>query len=257
MNKMILKVALLAWVAIAVNAHAIGVPGQGTWETTLQGRDLNADGSVDAFFDTTLNITWLRDANVNQQPLNWTAANTWATGLVVGTHGGWRLPTMLDTFQPPISAADGCNFSFGGGTDCGYNVQTKSGSTVYGEMAHLYYVTLGNKSYCPPGDATCAGAPQAGYGLTNTGGFQDMQLDDYWSGLEYAPDTTRAWYFVPRYGSQLQGGKGSGLYAMAVHDGDIGAAVVPEPTALAMMIAGVCAVGLSLHRRKAAPLDHA
>lgn len=62
MKKIILKVAMLACAAIAGNAHAVGVAGQGTWETTLQVRDLNGDGGVDAYFDTTLNITWLRDA---------------------------------------------------------------------------------------------------------------------------------------------------------------------------------------------------
>jgi hypothetical protein len=263
MKKIILKVALLACAAIAGNVHAIGVSGQGTWETTLQGRDLNGDGSADAFFDTTLNITWLRDANLNRQPLNWNSAVAWASDLDVRGHsaagpgvwlgpGGWRLPTMIDTFTPPVSGPDGCNFSFAGGTDCGYNVQTKSGTTVYSEMAHLFYVTLGNKSFCPSGNQTCSPALQAGYGLTNTGGFQNMQLDDYWSGLEYAPDTYRAWYFVPRYGSQLQGGKLSGLYAMAVHDGDIGAAVVPEPKTYALMLAGLAVVSAAARRRKAA-----
>jgi hypothetical protein len=42
------------------------VPGQGTWQTTLQARDLDGDGQIDAFYDTVLNITWLRDANANR-----------------------------------------------------------------------------------------------------------------------------------------------------------------------------------------------
>jgi hypothetical protein len=45
-------------------ALAAGVPGQGTWETTLQSRDINHDGTVDAFCDTVLNVTWLANANV-------------------------------------------------------------------------------------------------------------------------------------------------------------------------------------------------
>lgn len=56
------SVAMLA----AGAAQALGVPGQGTWETTLQPRDLdgNAANGPEAFYDTVLDITWLRDANV-------------------------------------------------------------------------------------------------------------------------------------------------------------------------------------------------
>lgn len=267
MNKMILKVALLTCAAVVGNAHAIGVPGQGTWETTLQDRDLNGDGSADAFFDTTLNITWLRDAG---HPLgNWYSAVAWAADLDVRGRsaagpgvwlgpGGWRLPTMIDTFTPPVSGPDGCNMSFAGGTDCGFNVQTKSGDTVFSEMAHLYYVTLGNKAYCPPGNLTCSPAPQQGWGLTNTGNFQNMQPSDYWLGLELVTEATRAWHFGLQQGFQDSGGysKQSGNYAMAVHDGDIGVAVVPEPETYALMLAGLAMLGATA-RRKAAPLDHA
>ena len=45
---------------LAGAAQAAGVPGQGTWETTLQARDLNGDSVTDTFYDTALNITWLR-----------------------------------------------------------------------------------------------------------------------------------------------------------------------------------------------------
>ena len=45
----------------------IVVPGQGTWETTLQARNLDGDTTTDAFYDTALSITWLRNANVNSQ----------------------------------------------------------------------------------------------------------------------------------------------------------------------------------------------
>jgi len=245
-NPVVRALVFAAHVLLPAIACGASVPGQGTWETTLQPRDLDSNGTADAYYDTALNITWLRDANVSGQPLSWTAAIAWASALVVGNYGGWRLPTMVDTFVAPVNGSDGCNFSFSGGTDCGYNVQTKSGGAVYSEMAHLFYATLGNKSYCPPGDATCAGAPQVGWGLTNTANFSNMQLDDYWSGLEYAIDANRAWYFVPRFGSQLQGGKGSGLYAMAVHSGDVGAPI-PEPGIWVMLLAGLS--GLAVARR--------
>jgi hypothetical protein len=70
---------------------------------------------------------------------------------------GWGLPTMTDIGN------DGCNFSYSGDTDCAYNVQTGTS-----EMANMFYNTLGNLAYWPPGDASCAGGPQSGWGLTNT-----------------------------------------------------------------------------------------
>jgi hypothetical protein len=129
-------------------AQAAPVSGQGTWETTLQARDLDGDGVTDAFYDTELNVTWLRNANANRV-MDWNGANTWASNLVVGSYSDWRLPTIVDTGAP------GCDYSNAGGTDCGFNVQTKSGSTVYSELAHLYYTTLGNKANCAPGVVTC------------------------------------------------------------------------------------------------------
>ena len=55
---------LLAAALAAVSAaHAVPVPGQGTWETTLQARDIDGDGTVDAWYDTALDLTWLADAN--------------------------------------------------------------------------------------------------------------------------------------------------------------------------------------------------
>jgi hypothetical protein len=124
--------------AVAGAAGAAGVPGQGTRETALQPRDLDADTITDAFYDTELNITGLRNANANGL-MNWDAANTWAVTLVVGAYSDWRLPTIVDTGAP------GCNESSAGGTDCGYNEQTRTGATVCSEMAHLHHAALGQQ----------------------------------------------------------------------------------------------------------------
>ena len=56
----------LAVVAAAVTlAHAAPRPGQGSWQDTLQARDLdgNFGNGAEAYFDTALNITWLADVN--------------------------------------------------------------------------------------------------------------------------------------------------------------------------------------------------
>ena len=71
-------------------AQAAGVSGQGTWETTLQARDINHDGTVDAYYDSELHITWLTDAN-------------FTVGKVLAVH----LPTMEFSFNEVLRVA-GC-----------------------------------------------------------------------------------------------------------------------------------------------------
>lgn len=49
---------------VALDVHGAAVPGQGTWKSTLKARDLDGDSSTgEAYYDTTLDITWLADAN--------------------------------------------------------------------------------------------------------------------------------------------------------------------------------------------------
>lgn len=243
----VLGAAGAAATLIAGASHAAGIPGQGTWETTLLGRDINgnavagADASAVFLYDTVLDLTWLRNTNVNGQ-MDWTTANDWANNLVFGGHNDWRLPTMLDTGLP------GCDFSYSGGTDCGFNVQTKSGATVYSELAHLWYVSLGNKSYFSPGTGD---NPVPGWGLTNTGAFQGLELYGFWTGVEYPkhpaiPDS--AWAFDAYDGGQTGDGKNFGHFAIAVRPGDV--AAVPEPETYALMLAGLAAVALARRRQR-------
>ena len=242
----------LRWAATALSvvvlgastlAQAAAVSGQGTWETTLQGRDL--DGNVttfEAYYDTALNITWLADANYAQTSgydadglMDWSTANAWAAGLNPYGSGvtGWRLPTVTDT------GASGCDFAYTG-TDCGYNVNTATG-----EMAHMFYTTLGNKAYYD----TSGVGPQAGWGLTNTGLFSNVQSSSYWSGTEYAPDTSIAWHFAFNDGSQDPVSKVVGAYAWAVRPGDV--AAVPVPAAAWLFGSGLLGLlGVARARRR-------
>lgn len=256
--------AMCGWVGAAAlllagAAQAVGVSGQGTWETTLKGRDgfgkPVAASSAEAVFlyDTTLDVTWLRDANYVKTSghdadglLDWDAANAWASTLTVGSFGGWRLPRMIDT------AAPGCETTQSGGTDCGYNVQTKSGNltkyevgqTVYSEMAHLFYVTLGNKGYYAPGTGV---GPQPGWGLTNTASFENLLSGSYsWSSLESAlhPREARAFFYAGGYQGDLP--KWHRFYAVAVRPGDV--AAVPEPQTWALLLLGLGAVMVARRR---------
>jgi hypothetical protein len=246
-----LKTAALLGAVGAVSllgaAQAAGVPDQGIWTRSLQARELdgNLANGPEAFYDTTLDITWLANASQNGS-MSWDAATTWASNLSVAGVTGWRLPTVIDT------GAAGCQWSHAGGTDCGYNVQTKSGlptkyqagQTVYSEMAHLFYVTLGNNASYAPG----TGEPQDDWGLTNTGGFENLQSFGYWSGTTYAPDSIFAWSFYSLDGYQNGIGRHLNLYALAVRPGDV-AVAVPEPQTWALTLLGLTGVLLARRRR--------
>lgn len=239
-----------AWLASGV-AYGAVVSGQGTWETTLQARDLyGSRTTAEAYYDTVLGVTWLRDANYaigsgydedGAGTITWNNALAWADSLSFKvkniTYNNWRLPRVVDT------GTTGCNFSSTGGTDCGFDVQTVGqDDTIYSELAHLFYVTLGNehRSYIFPSNPPYV--PQSIGGLTNIGPFTNVQSGDgnhiYWSSLEYDtvnPEETAfspgyyAWAFDMAGGYQGDWVKDVPGYAWAVHDGDIGRSVVPLP----------------------------
>ena len=89
---------------------------------------------------------------------------------------------------------------------------------------------MGNKSRCPP-NSDCS-VEQPGWGLTNTGDFQNVHAPFYWFGLENAANPTEAWLFVTNDGGQGpgdkthpggldNGGKPFPSYALAVRPGDV------------------------------------
>lgn len=231
-----LSVVVLGATALA---HAASVSGQGTWETTLQSRDLDGNlSTAEAYYDTALNITWL--ANGNASDMNWTDANTWAANLNINGYTGWRLPMIIDTGLP------GCDYAYSG-TDCGYNVDTSTS-----EIVHMWYITLGNKAYYD----TTGNPNQSGWGLTNTGPFTHiinvaLLHPNYWTATEYAPDTSRAWYFGVQLGNQEWDGKSAPHWVWAVHSGDVGAAVATVPVPAAVWLFGSGLLGLiGVARRK-------
>ena len=254
-----------AVLSVAVCAQAAPVLGQGTWETTLKARDINGnplasllDPNAVFFYDTVLDLTWLGNWNAgagssfddgtftNDGRMTWTSAKNWAAALNVGGFSGWSLPGVLDT------GSAGCNFSYAGGTDCGYNVYSGELQRRGSPLAHMFYDTLGNLAYCPPGNTTCpgTGVPQTGWGLTNTGPFSNMQSFIYWSGTAYAPfPAVDAWKFETYGGFQDFTFQYFAFYAVAVRPRDVFAGSVPEPGGLALLLAGLGAVAVARRRR--------
>ena len=145
-------------------AQAAAVSGQGTWETTPQGRDLDGDAATfEAYYDTELKITWLADAGYAKTSgydadgyLNWDAAKTWAAQLNINGVTGWRLPDIK-----PVDTS----YSLDGRTGYAYNI-----TSTQSELAHLYHVTLGNKSYV---DAFDNNQPPI-FGLRSSGPFSNV-----------------------------------------------------------------------------------
>lgn len=237
----------------SVSVNAIGISGQGTWENTLQGRDLDGNlATFEAYYDTSLNVTWLADMNYAQTSgydsdglMNWSTARTWAASLNFNGITGWRLPTTVDSHNDGATYTDVYL-----GADYGYNV------TIPSEMSSMFYDTLGDRAYC----TTAGKCPQAGWGLTNTGPFSNVPRYQvgiyglgYWSATEYVVSGSgRAWNFYFSSGLQSFYGESGGLYAWAVHTGDVGVAVqsaIPIPASAWLFSSGLLGL-LGLITRK-------
>ncbi len=235
MNKYLVSAALLA----------AGMELAGTASATLIVRP---GGMV---YDTDRNITWLSDANYAATQyaqsggtlgdadglMNWTAAATWARNLAYGGYDDGRLPTTTDTGAPGAQ----CTYN---GTDCGFNVNPGTS-----ELAHLFFVELGNLSTYDTFGTFRGGSSGVNWGVVNTGPFTNLQslsYRTYWSGTEYALGTSLAWLFITSSGYQGDGFKSDAYFAWAVRDGDV--AAVPEPATFALMGLGLAGMA---YRRKA------
>jgi hypothetical protein len=143
--------------------HSGVLTGYGTWETTLQPRDLDRNGITDAYYDTDLKITWL--ATTFMGDIFTLKYNIEA--LEFGGLSNWRLPQR--------------------NTTCDYY----SGSCLEDEMGHLSFVEFGRRWFTWSGtgrfpdlingyyaeeymgrDESCCSAFQFGRGsLSVSGGF--------------------------------------------------------------------------------------
>lgn len=220
--------------AASTLASAAVNPQQGTWTTTLQGRDLNGDGIADAFYDTDLKISWLADvmyARTSDYPA-WQRmpefpvdgmypfdAKEWAAQLDIHGLKGWRLP-KTNAAQAFLSID--CDLvNLYDGVPCSDPSPLPSSS----EMAHMFSVTLG--------------------GALNAGPFTNFEAGEFWSGTIYRNIAFMS--FDMSRGVQYADPVGYSFNAWAVHIGDVG--VIPEPGTYALLIAGIAALGLYRRNR--------
>jgi hypothetical protein len=169
-NRKLLGLAASAMLVIATSAQA-----------TLLERDLDRNGITDAFYDSTLNITWLRNANANGE-MSWQQATSWVSNFEFGGYTDWRLPEVA--------------------TPC-------TGYSCFGsEMGHLWYDDLGNTpgSFKPGG---FSGMVQGGYWTGS-----EVQGRDSWGNDLDWQFLTNGGYQRIYYGFALNN-------AMAVRDGDM------------------------------------
>jgi hypothetical protein len=204
-----LSAAMLVFITLSANAALLG-----RLETSP------GSGTYHAYYDNQLDITWMADANINGLD-TWDNQVAWAAGLTVGGVGNWRLPDMDKNGDDTI-------------VDCLSGTQAACMDNEYG---HLFLY----------GEGTILGNGIASNGYNP---FSNVQDDIYWSGTESeeweAYNRFVAFVYILPEGFQSSTDKYNSLYAWAVHDGDVGAAVVPIPAAAWLFGSGlICLMGFS------------
>lgn len=209
----------------------------------LQGRDVdkNSANGFEAYYDTTLDITWLADAGYGETtgalPATgawWSWSQTWVQSFEYFGATDWRLPKV----QSKISSGTADDFQVGFGEGV-----SKS------ELGYMYYVNLQLKSGGP------TVIDQVSIPGLDGGIIKNFRAPLYWTSDTYAQNSSVAWALwtsSPYVGSQAFVGKTLYGAAWAVHDGDIfapkvdplpggggGVPAVPEPSTWALMMAGL------------------
>lgn len=221
-------------------------------------------------YDDILDVTWLQDANLAATEtfgvsginangtMDWNTAQLWINAMNDSEYLGydnWRLPT-----NEPVN---GTNYQYvssvNGSADYGYNITSPNS-----ELSHMYYVTLGLKGYVSTtgayqpdfgvfGNGTYNGVDQSSFGERDIALIQNLQAFSYWSGTEFAPDSSQAWHLLTVIGGQDAHAKSNKYSTWAVISGDVATSfnvtAVPEPESYAMLLAGLGVVGYAIRRR--------
>lgn len=235
-------VSIAALFVFSESSHsALVVRGVGT--ITVGG-----SGDYRLIYDDSLNVTWL-DYTRPGDP--WESQAAWVADLKVSFGGriydDWRFPQTL----PVNGSSFRYEWRYDGASDQAYNISAPD--TIYegstgSEMAHLYYTTLGNLGWFPI-DYPESPFPQANWGLKNTGPFNNLMADFYWSSTQpcCTSDSQSTWQFASGFGYQFITDECfSNASAIAVLPGDV--SKVPVPCTIWLLGSGL--VVLKKFRRK-------
>ncbi|MBN2426735.1 MAG: PEP-CTERM sorting domain-containing protein [Deltaproteobacteria bacterium] len=212
------------------------------------------------------NLIWDDDNNSNSvvwldythdAELNYSGYVDWATNLdleidlfdgytLTWIDDTWRLPTTVDDSVP--NAADYVGYD---------GTLSRGWYNTTSEMGHLFYDELGNIGYYVYDDYP---EVQTGYGLTNTGDFENLLEVWYWSEtqaegwIEDNPNSVPAyWHMNMNTGYQgyhvdFNDPSFNLTYGLAIRSGQVSTAPVPEPSTMLLFGAGL--VGFFGFRKK-------
>ena len=199
-------------------------------------------------YDSTLDITWLQDANYAQTSgyaaanavgavdsgsyniqasgsMGWDAAKAWAAQLEYGGHNDWRLPT-----GPDLAGAAGCSAQPCDTSELGHLIT----NSLQNEWGSPYDYLVHNLSFVEEridGNVIVS--------------FTNYQGGYYWTG-DQGNATDYAWTFYMLYGYDLQVSKPESFNSWAVRDGDVSSVPVPA----AAWLFGSALIGLVGIKRK-------
>lgn len=220
-------------------------------EAALLGRaPENSADDFRAYYDDVLDITWLSDTRLGDQitvyPWDIQRELDYLNQTQYLGASNWRLPQAL----PVDGQAWNQEFSYDGSTDWAYNLAGSATRPHTNELAHLYYVTLGNPgAFDPDGNPTPCADP-SDYCPPDVGPFIYLadQRQDFWTNAFFddPEEGQKAVIFDFVDGLQSLEPYGNNHVVWAVRDGDI--LPTPAPGGLWLLLTGVLGLAGGLRR---------